>query len=212
MKNREARKIINSVLRQLIAEKGFRFKSGIDGGFFRSIPRGRQLIGVPFYDYGATFSFSLVFAIRLDAVEEITNKFNAAPPKYHLLTETAIFQLNRFMPGEETKFAIVTEDDIKEAFTTLTPVVRERIIPFLDQTQDIRTVAKAMNLTHVPKAVPGANKSAIAMAWLTEHPDFEIIASTYQQRISQFPKNFQEELKNFIQYLRENVRPQSIIT
>ena len=208
MKKGEAQDLIHSMLKPLVADRGFRFKRGIDGGFFRSIPTGNQHVGVSLVDYGATFKFSLVVGIRLDEVENIVNKFNVAPPKYHLLTETFGARLDRFMrEGEESQFVVVEEADIRETFVRLKPIIRERILPFLDAAQDIHTVAKAMNLTDVPKILPGApNMSAIAIARLIQHPEFETIAATYQQRSSEFRKSTQENLQNFIEYLRGTLK------
>jgi hypothetical protein len=203
MKKVEIRNLIFSILTPLFVEKGFRLKKAGEGELIRVIQGGFQRIGIPLVDHNPKFKFSLIIAIRLDAVADITNKF--VPAKYHSAATTFTAHLERFMPEQETQFVVFTEEDIKAAFARLEPVIRGRIIPFLDETQDLATVAKAMNLTDIPQILPGgANKSALTIARLIRYPDFEKIAATYQQRISQYSKNAQEELKNFIQHLRQS--------
>jgi len=87
----------------------------------------------------------------------------------------------------------------------LTPVIQGRIIPFLNETQDLQTVGQAMNLTDIPKILPGGpNLRALTVARMLKHPDFDFIAATYKQRVSQYPKDAQEYLDSFIQYLRQS--------
>jgi hypothetical protein len=206
MKKREVIESIYTLISPLLESKGFRLKKGIDGGFFRFFPGGYQCIGVSLVDLEPDFDFSLVLSIRLDVVEDIANKFNAAPAKYHARTATfATFQ-ERFLPKGETKFTVSTEAEIGSAIAQLKPVIEERIIPFLDQTQNLETVAEAMMLTEIPKILPGGpNLRALAVAWMIQHPKFERIASTYKERIRQYPKKSQEELDAFIAYLRDSV-------
>jgi hypothetical protein len=206
MKKGEVRNLIYSLITPLVAEKGFQFKKAGEGILIRNIPGGNQRIGVPLVDYNPQFKFSLIITIRLDAVEEIANKFNVAPPKYHSETTTFTAQLERFMPGKNTQFMVATEEDIKAAIVSLKPVIQERIIPFLDENQSLQTLAKTIDFLDIPKVLSGtgAGMRAMTLAKLTKQPNFENIAATYQQRISQYPKAAQEELQNFIQHLRQS--------
>ena len=112
--------------------------------------------------------------------------------------------MERFMPGQDTQFGVVTEEDIKAAVARLKPVILDRIIPFLDETQSLQGIAKAMNLTEIPKFITGTGGGmrALTVAHLIGHPDFDVIATGYQHRFSQLPKQFQDEFKNFVQHLR----------
>lgn len=205
MKKGEVRKLIYSLIKPLIEDRGFRSNKGDFGGFVRAIPGGSQYLGVPLVDHNPTFKFSLIVAIRLEAVEEIANKFNAAPPKYHPDTHTFSSRLERFMPGQDTQFVVVTEEDIKAVVARLKPVVLDRIIPFLDETQNLQGIAKAMNVTEIPKVISGTGGGmrALTVARLIGHPDFDVIATGYQQRFSQLPKQFQDEFQNFVQYVKK---------
>ena len=206
MKKKEVRDLIYSLITPLVIEKGFRFKKAGEGILSRSIPGGNQCIGVPFVDYNPQFKFSLFVTIRLNEVEEIANKFNAAPSKYHSETITFTAQLERFMPGKDTHFMVTTEEDIKAAIASLKPVVQERIVPFLNETQSLQALANAIDFLDIPKILSGTGSGMrmMTIAKLTKQPNFEIIAATYQQRISQYPKDAQEELNNFIQHLRQS--------
>ncbi len=182
----------------MVADYGFRFKKD---ELFRSIPGGYQDIGLGFVDRDPEFKISLVVAIRLDAVEEIANKFNSPFVKSVPRTDTFTCTLERFMPRENTHFVVCTEADIKNVVERLRPVIERRIIPFLNKTQDIRSVAAAMELPSIPKHGPGHN-SALVVARLIGHPKFESMCETYQHRISKYPGVLRKELDNLIQYLR----------
>ena len=77
MKKREVAELIYEMLAGILSGTEFRLTKS-DAGFMRKIPKGRQMLGVPLWDYEPEFEFSLNICIRLDAVEEIFHRFSRA--------------------------------------------------------------------------------------------------------------------------------------
>lgn len=204
MKKKEVRECIYALLLPLFVKSGFDLKKGADGGFRRVIADGRQEVAVALVDHAPVFKFSLVTTIRLDAVEDIANRFNTAPEKYHALTTTCSFRFEKFADGPAS-FEVTSRDEIIAAVDQLRTAIHGRLLPFLDATTDLAAVAKAMNLTEIPSIPPGGpDKRALTVARLVKHPQFETIAATWQERLSQYPPAAQEDLAKFIQFLRES--------
>src|SRR5579871_6551822 len=89
----------SEVLRQLseaiapvVNTAGFRFKKSTQA-FVRKIDAGRQELGLALVDYNPEFQFSFNLCVRLEAVQEIVNRFSGSPTKYHSTTLSSITQL-----------------------------------------------------------------------------------------------------------------------
>jgi len=86
--------MIADAVTPVVSTAGFRFKKASDA-FVRKIEGGRQELGLPLVDYNPVFEFSLTLCTRLEAVQEITNRFSGSPPKYHSITLTSILGFGR---------------------------------------------------------------------------------------------------------------------
>jgi hypothetical protein len=98
-------------------------------GLYPKIIGGRQMLGLPLWDYSPEFEFSLNICIRLDVVEEIFHEFSGSPSKYHSMSFTTMTTLQYFTGGP-AKYKVTTEDDVASAGEILSGVVRVKIIPF----------------------------------------------------------------------------------
>src|SRR5437867_3614933 len=92
MKKTEVRDVIYGTLQPVLAPSNFRLKKS-QPAFVRDIACGTQRLGVPLWDYNPRFDFSLNMTMRIDAAEEITNRFSGSPPRYHSSTVTILTQL-----------------------------------------------------------------------------------------------------------------------
>jgi hypothetical protein len=143
MKKQEMKNLILQVLGRFVSETDFRLKKR-DDGFVRKIAGGRQMLGVPIWDYSPEFEFSLNTCIRLDAVEEIFHQFSGSPTKYHSLSFTTFTNLQYFTGGP-AKYKVTTEDDVASAGEILSSVIRVKIIPFFNEYENIQALDKAVN-------------------------------------------------------------------
>src|SRR5262245_25360569 len=111
----EVRRAIVDAVTPVVSAAGFRFRKSSDA-FVRRIEGGRQELGLPLVDHSPVFEFSFTLCIRLEAVQEITNRFSGSPPKYHSTTLTSITQLE-FLgvpaePGRSVTFHVESEADL----------------------------------------------------------------------------------------------------
>ena len=75
--------------------------------------------------------------LRLDDVEDITFMFSGALPQYRSEAVTVGIRLEYSAAELSGDFKIWSENDILEAAAVLRPIVRERIVPFLNEHQDV---------------------------------------------------------------------------
>src|SRR5262245_42883866 len=117
MKKQEMANLIFEVLGGTLSGTDFRLKKSEDG-FVRKIPGGRQMLGLPLWDYNPEFEFSLNICIRLDAVEEVFHRFSGSQPKYHGMSFTTITRLEYFTGGSG-RYRVTSAGDVASAGTIL---------------------------------------------------------------------------------------------
>src|SRR4051812_18988835 len=128
MKKQEMASVIFETLGGVLAGTDFRLKKS-EEGFVRKIAGGRQMLGLPLWDYQPEFEFSLNVCVRLEAVEEVFHQFSGAPPKYHTMSFTTISRLEQFTTGP-ARYRVTTAEDVASAGAALAAVIHKRILPF----------------------------------------------------------------------------------
>src|SRR5262249_58401821 len=88
----EVRRLIVEAVAPVVGGVGFRFKKTSEA-FVRKVEGGRQELGLPLVDHNPLFEFSFTLGIRIEAVQDLTNRFSGSPPKYHDTTLTSVTQL-----------------------------------------------------------------------------------------------------------------------
>lgn len=204
MKRREAQELIYQRLGDLLAGTDFHFKRNAEG-YVRSIPRGRQEIGVAFYDYSPRFEFSIVVTVRLDKVEDITWEFGGTAPEDRSETETVIIRIEYFAPELPSRFEVYSEEHIELAARVLNPIVRGKIIPFLDKHQDVQSLDNALHRSTVPLDTsmhPYRGICGITIAKLAENPDFNLLVEKYLAEMHNLPANDRAKFIRLVDYLK----------
>jgi hypothetical protein len=103
---------------------------------------------------------------------------------------------------------VLSENDIEGALTRVDPLLREKIIPFLDAYRDVRTLNRAMNHAAHPideSHHPYRAMCAVTLAWLARDPDFDGLAKTYQDEMRAIPKPDKEKYEKLVHYLATHV-------
>jgi hypothetical protein len=220
MKKSEVKNLIYESLKGMLEAHGFRLNKKQEG-FVRRIPDGKQYIGIPLVDYNPTYIFSLTLTTRLETVQSILNLFTGSPPQYHAITVTTITQLDYFTK-KKTEYKVATEADISNAIVDLTPLAHGKIIPFLDQHQDVVSWDKAVNspnndvcgdssmLTDRYDSVDNSNHpyrgmTAVVLAHLAGNPTFDDII----RRLRNFYQGSREatdKLTRLVDYLNQRTR------
>jgi len=189
MTKQEARDLVYAGLKKSLKDPDFRLNQK-EGAFARRIPIGFQKVYVPFYDYKPMFVFSLTVGIRLDAVEDIFNRFSGANSAGQKLTLTTITRLSHFT-GHLEEYKVSAPAEIATALTDLGTVIQAKIMPFLDNYQDVRSLDTAMNTNKVP----GFDSSNLLM-----HAMHSVIlarlngSSLYRRLVDEYEKS----LRNYV--------------
>ncbi len=201
MNKTEVRNSIYAALAPVLLNNGFRLVRP-EQSFVRPISGGWQAIGVALVDYKPKFRISLTISVRIDKVEDIVHLFSGSPPESSKLSSTFRCTMQRFTTHKY--FEIITDADLKDNLPILTQVSIDRIVPFLDQHKDLDTIAKAMDLTTIPKVVSGAGPAmhAATVAWLIRHSQFSAIVSGYQEIMKYLPQDILGRFNGLVQYLQ----------
>ncbi len=203
MTKKEVKEIVYGDIGRIVSDRGFRLKR-VEGAFEREIAGGKQSIGVPIVDYAPKFKISLTLAIRLDAVENIVHLFSGAPTKYHKTSATYVSRLDRFVPTEEAVFEVLTEQDIHSISSRWNPIICSRIFPFLDENQDLTSLAQVMNFDEIREIVTSAAPAmhAVTVARLTKDARFLSLVERYSERMRYLPKEIQESFLQLVEHLK----------
>ena len=217
--------MIADAITPVVSAAGFRFKKASEA-FVRKIVGGRQELGLPLVEYNPVFKFSLTLCIRLEAVQEIINRFSGSPPKYHLMTLTSITQLE-FLgfpaePGRGVVFHVESETDLDAIMPRVLTTVRERVLPFFEEHRDIGAVNRGLNpegaervfkLAEFPdrRAFDATNQpyramTGVAVAHLANDPRLSVLISAYRSQISEMQEDDRSKFDNLVSFLSSERR------
>ena len=167
MQKPEMADLIFDMLGRTLSGTDFRLKKSEDA-FVRKIPGGKQMLGLPLWDYNPVFEFSLNIGIRLDAVEAVFHQFSRSPPKYQSLSFTAMTRLEHFTGGPP-RYRVTTAGDVACFESVLSVVIQDKIIPFFNEHQDVQALDGAVNCQQpgidITQNPPGAMHAACCSAW-----------------------------------------------
>lgn len=182
-----------------------------DEAFVRPIAGGKQWVSISIVDYRPEFRFSLTMATRLDAVEQINNQFSGATGSGTGRTSTTMTQLEYFFadenrnPYDPKQYSVATEDDIVAAVRVLEPVLRDRILPWLDAHRGLAAIDSALNGddARIDTSYLGHRAmSALTVARLARNPSFEVLVARYEEAIRSLPQMERDKLAALIAHLR----------
>jgi hypothetical protein len=221
----EVRRMIVDAVTPVVSRAGFRFKKASEA-FVRKIDGGRQELGLPLVDYNPVFHFSFTLCMRLEAVQDITNRFSGSPPKYHSTTLTSITQLE-FLglaagPGNRVDFEVSSEAGLMAVIPDVLAMVRERVLPFFEEYRDIAAVNRGLNpegaervfrIVGFPdrRAFDATNQPYRAMtgvvaAFVAKDSRLDALISAYRSQISEMPEHDRSKFENMVNYLSDERR------
>jgi hypothetical protein len=180
-------------------------------GFVRTDDGVRQSIVIPLWDHKGEFQFSLTMCIRIEAVEAISNLFSGVLPEYQASSDTCVINLQAIVP-ELDRLTVWDLPTIQQAVTQLSPYISTRLLPFLDEHRDLRSVDRLLNQDIPLEQIAGMSgkgswvlwfaMSAIILARLAQNPEFDKLVERYRNEIRIFPKDDQEKYEKLVEYLR----------
>lgn len=193
--------LIFKMLQEILAREGFQLKKS-DDSFQKKIPGGKQILGVPLWNYSPEYQFSLNVLIRLDAVEEIFHQFAGIEPKYRSMSFTTNTPLERFTGKDQDRFSVRTGADVESIGTRLSSLIHDKVIPFLDQYSNIDSLATEMNSesqTIDKSHEPSHGMHSIILAHLARNPNFDRLAELHQKNM---PLAYLQRFDSLVEYLK----------
>jgi hypothetical protein len=227
----EVRRLMVDAVTPVVRAAGFRYKKTPDA-FVRKIEGGRQELVCSLADYNPEFSFFFSLSIRLDAVQEITNRFAETDPEDHSKTMTTLTQLEFFglrsRQGQGIEFHVKSEATLAAMMRRFLPLVRERFLPFFDEYRDIAAVNRGLNPEGAERDFrmvgdwrafdgtyhPSRAMAGVAVAHLAQDPRFAALVRAYRRQIpglggasrSQFDNLMRSQFDNLVNYLNSERR------
>ena len=221
----EVRRMIVDAVTPVVSAAGFRFKKAQEA-FVRRIEDGRQELGLPLVDYNPVFQFNFTLCIRLEAVQEITDRFSGSPPKYHSMTLTSITQLEFLglpaKPGRGVKFEVSSEAELMAVMPGVLTMVRDRVLPFFDEYRAIAAVNRGLNPEGAERVFrivgfpdrrvfdatnqPYRAMTGLAAAYLAHDPRLDALIDAYRSQISEMPEHDRSKFEKLADFLNRGRR------
>lgn len=212
MQAAEARKLVCAAVGRLFEPAGFAYRKS-DEAFVKPFVGGRHAVYLGFWSYPPCHVFSLTPAVRIDRIEELYNEISNAPARYRQKTVSLVVQLWRLagqekpahdvpLPGWGSPFyyTFSSEHDMSAAIDSVTPVVRELILPFSDQYRDIASVNRAINHEGLDTG-DGRILHGIIAAHLAKDSTYMDILSRYHKGMQAWPANDRDLFDRAVEYL-----------
>jgi hypothetical protein len=202
MKKQEMADLIFQMLGGVLSETDFRLKKSEDG-FVRKISGGRQMLGLPLWDYNPEFEFSLNICIRLDAVEQVFHQFSGSPPKYHPMSFTTITRLEHFTGGPG-KYKVSTAGDVTSVGGALSGVIRDKIIPFFNEHKDVQALDRGVNRLQPGIDItqnPSGAMHAVILAHMAGNTDFDHLVTKLRNDMQLAP-DVPHAFNRLVEYLK----------
>jgi hypothetical protein len=216
----ELRRMIVDAVTPVVSAAGFRFKR-TSAAFVRKIDSGRQELGLSLVDYNPIFEFSFTLCIRLEAVQEIINRFSGSPPKYHSTTSTSITQLEFLgLPadaGRGVRFRVQSEAELAAVVLEVLNIVREPVLPFFDDYCDIAAANGGLNPEGAERVLrlagftdrrafcatnqPYRAMTGVAVARLANDPRLSELISAYRSQISEMQEHDRAKFEKLVNFL-----------
>jgi hypothetical protein len=202
----EVRRVIVDAIAPTVNDAGFRYKKASEA-FVRKIDGGRQELGLPLYDYNPVFAFSLTLCTRLEAVQDIVNRFSGALPKYHSTTLTSITQLEFLgitpRSGQSVRFEMQSEAELAAVLPGVLELMAERVLPFFEEYRDLASLNRGLNPAGAEIAASGTSgydrqafdttnqpyraMTGVAVACLAQDLRLSALIGAYRAQIAELP-------------------------
>lgn len=217
----EVRRVVSEALVPVVAGAGFRFKKSSQA-FVRKIDGGRQELGLALADYNPVFEFSFTLCVRLEAVQEIVNRFSGSPPKYHGETLTSITQLEFLglpaQPGRGVVYRVESESQLLEILPSIAEIVRQRALPFFNEYRDVEALNRGLNpagAERVLEAVsdrhlfdatnqPYRSMTGVTVAHLARDARLAELIAAYRSQLRESRESVRQKFEELVAYLRQH--------
>lgn len=215
----EVERLIVKGLTPVVALAGFRYVKK-EESFVRGINGGRQKLGLALSNYKPLFEFSLTLTVRLDAVQEIVNRFSGSPPEYHAITMTSLTQLEFLGLSAEggcVEYRASSEPELATVIPGVAAMVHERIVPFFEEYRDVTSLNRGLNPRGAERVTqqqwprnrrafdssyePYRAMSGIAVARLAGDPRWPELVVAYREQLSELDEDDRRKYEELVAHL-----------
>jgi hypothetical protein len=199
VKLRELDQLISRRVGGSLERHGFGYDTA-EEWFIRRIPGGSQTISVGIADYEPAFDFSPTFGVRLDAAEELFNRFAGVNSRHQAATMTMVAQSDAVLGIDE--WAAESDGELVRAVDEMARAIATRGLAFLDRHTDLESLDKQLNGDDSADRghPPHREMHALIVAHLTGRADLEALAASYLRKVpaDHVARNRLEQLVHYL--------------
>ena len=134
-----------AALARRMAEHGFESRPR-DQAFVRKTPFGRQTFHVSFIKHAHDCDVTADVAIRIDALEDLLNEWNATLSKAERKqTHSMGAELGNISEGRQRRWTLASEDDIPEAVSSVMALFQSVGLPYLEKYSNLEQALVAVS-------------------------------------------------------------------
>lgn len=213
----EVHNILSEALAPVVASAGFCFKKS-SAAFVRKIDGGRQELGLPLYTYHPVYEFSFTLCVRIEAAQEIINRFSGSPPKYHSMALTSITQLEHLgvpaEPGRGVIYRVSSEAELRAILPAVLLNVRRKVLPFFDEYRNIEALNRGLNPVGVERQFkvvwppdrhafdatnqPYRSMTGVVAAYLARDPRLPELIAAYRAQIKEVREDDRQRFEDLV--------------
>ena len=134
-----------AALARRMVEHGFESQPR-DQRFVRETPFGRQTFHVNFIKHAHDSDVTADVAIRIDALEDLLNEWNATLSKAERKqTHSMGAELGNISQGRQRRWSLASEDDIPEVVSSVMALFESVGLPYLEKYSDLEQALQALS-------------------------------------------------------------------
>lgn len=183
-------------------------------GFVRRWSGGFDSISIPLVDYNPIFKFSLVFGIRLDAVELFTRRFTNVAPGFEEITKTALINLDYFTGRRYTEYEVTNAAEIQVALQEATAILLNNWFPLVTHCRTPEGLYAAMNtprgkLPFDHTQLPYCAINHVTLAHMCDPARLESLIAEYDRQMANTNPRVRDPFDRLVAYLRAAHTPET---
>lgn len=212
MKNAEVSAVLDQEIKLLTRPLGFRHHKEL--GFVRRWSGGFDSISIPLVDYNPIFKFTLVFGIRLDAIEQFTRQFTSVAPGFEDSTKTALIRLDYFTGRRYTEYEVTNAAEIQVALQEAAAILLNDWFPLVDHCKTPQGLYAAINTPRgqIPfdhTQLPYCAINHVTLAYMCDLARLESLIAEYDRQMANTNPRVRAPFDRLVAYLRAAHPPET---